>query len=106
MPDDLSRFKREGVVVEELRSEDEDTILIRSQQCVTVRGKTGKCMTFRECYPILAPNDPSFAPSKDSHTLNDALADQLIATSGLCSGYQYRSDHSRKSKISSVHNWE
>lgn len=86
-PDNLPRVKREQVVLEEFRKEDEDTILIRSDRCVTTRGKLGRCMSLSECYPLLGPQDPDAPPSQSS-TLNDPLAEQLIAASGICSGYR------------------
>lgn len=61
-------------------------------------------MSLKECYPILFPFDPT-AEMAPGTTFNDALADQLIASSGFCGGGTYQSDSSRKifSKLKKIY---
>ncbi|CAL8093644.1 unnamed protein product [Orchesella dallaii] len=88
--DTSSRLKRdEGV--QELRVDEEDTVLIRSERCLTTKGRSGQCMSLRECFPLLFPIDPDVNMPPDM-TLSDPLADQLIAASGFCGGGEYKSD--------------
>ncbi|ODM92499.1 Chymotrypsin-like elastase family member 2A [Orchesella cincta] len=85
-----SRLKREETA-QELRVDEEDTVLIKSSSCVTTKGRTGQCMSLRECFPLLFPIDPT-VEMPSGVTLSDPLADQLIASSGFCGGGEYRSD--------------